>query len=113
MRFEPSLLEAVQSEIYRQDAKWGPDRSYRDIAEGIFPEDTDTVRVHVSGITSADRAKSNVNYLIEIDQLTWADILMEEVCEALEEENPIKRATELIQIAAVCLQWANDIASRT
>lgn len=105
------ILTSVLAEITSQDNKWGPDRSHLDVAKSV--PGVATVSVHVNGLLSADHAKQNVDHLSKHGIITWADILMEEVCEALEEEDGDKRAAELIQVAAVCMQWVNDIRSRT
>lgn len=45
--------------------------------------------------------------------LTWRHILDEEVAEAFAESDPEKLQLELIQVAAVCLQWVKAIRRRT
>lgn len=43
---------------------------------------------------------------------TWADILLEEVYEALSESDLAKLRTELIQVAAVAATWVDAIDRR-
>lgn len=44
--------------------------------------------------------------------LTWEEILTEEYAEALCETDPDKLRVELLQVAAVCAAWIEDIDSR-
>lgn len=93
------VLALVADERARQDAKWGeqnhPDGSgspgsqltanlYRDLCD---------IR-HRKGIGS------------------WADILLEEVYEALAEGDPAKLKVELVQSAAVIVAWIEAIDRR-
>lgn len=43
---------------------------------------------------------------------SWRDILLEEVHEALAEDDPAKLRAELVQIAAVCAAWVSDLDRR-
>lgn len=43
---------------------------------------------------------------------TWRHILQEEVSEAFAEVEPSKLINELVQVAAVCLSWVEDIYGR-
>jgi hypothetical protein len=43
---------------------------------------------------------------------TWMHVLIEEVFEALAEEDPAKLRAELVQVAAVCAAWITDIDGR-
>ena len=45
--------------------------------------------------------------------LTWRDVLLEEVYEALAEADPAKLRTELVQVAAVAVAWIEAIDRRT
>lgn len=47
-----------------------------------------------------------------IDQLTWKDVLLEEVYEALAETDPKKLVEELVQVAAMAAKWAEDVLQR-
>lgn len=48
----------------------------------------------------------------EYGVLTWEEILTEEYAEALCETDPDKLRAELVQVAAVCAAWIEDIDSR-
>ncbi|WP_051858499.1 hypothetical protein [Streptomyces cellulosae] len=43
---------------------------------------------------------------------TWGHVLLEEVFEAIAEADQARLRTELIQVAAVCAAWINDLDSR-
>jgi hypothetical protein len=40
---------------------------------------------------------------------TWSDILLEEVAEVMEQDDPVKLRAELIQVAAVAFRWIQHI----
>lgn len=44
---------------------------------------------------------------------TWRDVLLEEVCEALAEDDPAKLREELIQVTAVAVNWVEAIDRRS
>lgn len=93
------VLTNVHAERRRQDAKWG---------EQHHPDGTSTEYYK----PLADQARKDCDDLAGLDGVTWADILKEEFFEALAEEDPVKLRTELIQVAAVAVRWAEDIDSR-
>ncbi|MEU3260985.1 hypothetical protein ABZ694_24885 [Streptomyces albidoflavus] len=61
----------------------------------------------------ADAARRHCDHTTRTGQLTWNDILTEEVQEALAESDPTLLRTELVQVAAVALAWISDIDSRS
>lgn len=58
---------------------------------------------------AADFAKQTCDTAAANGHATWADILLEEVREALAETDPAKVRTELIQVMAVCGSMVRDI----
>lgn len=109
----------VAAERARQDAKWGEQNHmdgtgpvsmplYSSTATGIADDDDATyIRDVMTGRTewrfSGDGDRPG----------TWADILLEEVFEALAEAEPQRLYDELIQVAAVAQQWAEAIKRRS
>lgn len=91
------VLEEVLQERHNQHEQWG---------EQNLPDGT-----HPTFVTQRDehqqrrRGRSNENLL-------WGDILLEEVYETLSETNHNKLRAELIQVAAVAVQWAEAIDRR-
>jgi len=46
------------------------------------------------------------------DRITFAWILLEEVVEVMHETDPVKLRGELVQVAAVCVRWIEDLDRR-
>src|ERR1051325_10333245 len=93
------IFEDIADERTRQDEKWGPqnhsdgtgDKNYKQLAESI---------------------KQQEQYAAKYSQTTWDLILLEEVFEALAEEDVTKLRTELIESAAVIVAWVEAIDRR-
>ena len=104
----------VAAERARQDAKWGEQNH----PDGTGPRATPLNRIvhdgpigETSGSTHyahglAMMAVRATDQAARVGTVTWADILLEEVFEALAENDPAKLRAELIQVAAVAEQWA-------
>ena len=105
------VLAAIRDERARQDAKWGEQNH----PDGTGP-DTKPLRTICSDNTGAaalaDLATFATDTAAELSLVTWRDILLEEVFEALAESDPAKLRTELIQTAAVATQWVEAIDRR-
>jgi hypothetical protein len=101
------VLHDVYAEEIRQDEKWGSQRSHPDgtgpnVPLCYFPKLPDMASIAANARTVTDlRAKRG--------DVTWLDIFLEEVFEAMEETDPAKLRTELVQAAAVIGQWVEDI----
>ena len=93
------VLDDAREELYRQLEKWGVQN---------HPDGTGMT----GDIARADSARYLADFAAEKGSLTWRDILTEEVYEALAEEDPVRLREELIQVAAVALQWADAIDRR-
>ena len=91
-------LPAIRAERERQDAKWG-EQNHRDGTGYDFERQRESLRK-----ACQDAAAEGV--------VTWADIFLEEVYEALSETNPERLHAELIEAAAVAAQWADAIKRR-
>ena len=96
---EELVLLDVDAELQRQDSLWG-DQSH-------LPNGTDPLNREL-----ADHARRLADSKHNLGTLTFADILQEEVYEALAEEDEVKLETELIQVAAVAAQWVKAIRTR-
>jgi AcrR family transcriptional regulator len=105
----------VRAERARQDAKWGQQNH----PDGTGPHDDPLTFVHAwtnpgsHAINYATAAKHATDARAHRGTVTWSDILLEEVFEAHAESNPAKLRVELVQIAAVAQQWAEEIDRRT
>lgn len=90
------ILDEVEAELYRQDAKWG---------EQNWPDGTG----ELYQVIAADRAKSITDLCAQEGSVTYMHILQEEVAEAFAESDQSKLMTELIQVAAVATAWVEKI----
>lgn len=89
-------MTLVQQERERQIAKWG-DQS--------LPLGTGSEEYGQLATFYREQCQRNADEGVD----TWADVLLEEVYEALAEEDPDFVEAELIQVAAVCLSAIEDI----
>lgn len=102
-----TVLREVLAERRRQEDKFG-EQSHPD---GTGPD-------HVWAFTGpasfvADCARSECGRLFEEGYGTWLAVLREEIAEAFAESDPAKIREELIQVAAVAVNWAEHIDRRT
>lgn len=89
----------VDAERQRQLKKWG---------DQIHPDGT-----AISGdVERATSARHVCDVMAERGEVTWRDILHEEVQEAFAESDPGLLRTELVQCAAVIAAWIYDIDRR-
>jgi len=91
-----NIVSEVAEEMSRQFKLWGIQNHPNGTGHLEFKEVLDEVR---DVIKEAEKKK----------ELTWNLILLEEVSEALAEEDPEKLRTELIQVAAVASSWVQAI----
>jgi hypothetical protein len=92
------VLGNVGTERARQDKKWG-EQNHPDGTSRHFKWKADALRV-----VADTKAQTGT--------LTWRDILMEEVWEAMAEEDPVLLRTELVQVAAVAVGWVEALDRR-
>jgi hypothetical protein len=116
------VLDEVQDERRRQDAKWGeqnhPDGTGRDWA--IFGTSGQRwLEVARAALEQSTKPRyttgtSGTLALIELPPTgpTWLLIALEEVFEALVETDPAKLRDELLQVAAVAVAWVEAIDRR-
>jgi len=94
-----AFAEAIDAERARQIAKFGDQRHPDGTA---LTEDRER----------ADRARHICESMTRLGELSWRDILLEEVYEAFAESDFVKLRAELLQVAAVCAAWIYDIDQR-
>jgi hypothetical protein len=98
----PTFLSWVEGDVRRereaQDQKWGEQNH----PDGISP----------LTISSAVDLASAYRELNDHANPTWQTILLEEVYEAMAEDDPEKLRLELIQVAAVAMTWVEAIDRR-
>lgn len=92
------MISELNEEIKRQNIKWGEQNH-----PVIHKEWADSYKLE------ADGYRIDCDYYAKEGHVTWGDILLEEVYEALAETNTDKQIEEFIQVAAVALQIAASI----
>ncbi len=95
----PDVLDEIQTERDRQDAKWG-EQNHEDGTGGPFFE------------RGAKLARIRCENAFKEARGTWEHILSEEFYEALAESDPTKLREELIQCGAVICAWVEAIDRR-
>ena len=109
MRTTAHVLDAIERERDRQDAKWGV-QNHPSMSCTVIPTDPRAARDASwrFGLPTASEARESCDDAKAVKDLCWPDILVEEVAESIEEaarnDWPKLRA-ELIQVAAVCVAW--------
>lgn len=96
-------LADVAAEREHQTAKWGVQS---------LPDGTGTMAWARYGIPSASTARRVCDEATRAGEVKWAHVLLEEVSEALHERNPARLRAELVQVAAVAVQWVEHLDRR-
>lgn len=94
------MLSDVHNERIAQLVKWG---------EQSHPDGTGSE----SDKKAAAFARELTDSRAEAGDVTWRDILREEVAEAFAESDPARLDAELTQVAAVAVAWKEDLAMRS
>jgi hypothetical protein len=92
----PGFFNEIDKERGAQHAKWGD--QHWPSGTATSPDDKEM----------ADEAKRVVDIAMHVGDLTWRDILVEEILEAFAEKDWLKIRTELVQSAAVIAAWIED-----
>jgi hypothetical protein len=95
--------EVIQERI-NQHEKWG-EQNWADFS----PASSRASRCVDYGIPDESVAKDVVEFHAKSGDLTYADILLEEVSEAFSTPNKTELRKELIQVAAVAQAWVEKI----
>lgn len=104
---ESLIYSEIAAERTRQDEKWGEQNH----PDGTGPEVPWTFYPHKAKLL-ADAFRAETKHKASLGTVTWLDILLEEVAEGFAEEDPGKLRAELIQVAAVCVEWVAAIDRR-
>ncbi|MBK6920533.1 MAG: hypothetical protein IPH07_24245 [Deltaproteobacteria bacterium] len=97
-----TIAGEIMQERDRQDQKWGRQN---------HPSVHRKAGSLLCDITEAD-AKARCTNMNAAGLLTWEDIAVEELLEALEAGSEAERREELVQLAAVCVAWIECIDRR-
>lgn len=106
-----TVLDEVQWERDTQDLKWGEQNHANGTGPGVLLLGEVVMwRQYVltmNKLATAQQAATDRN--TDDGTLTYADILLEEVFEAVAEDDPEKLREELVQVAAVAVAWVEKI----
>ncbi|QDM56629.1 hypothetical protein SEA_BIG3_47 [Mycobacterium phage Big3] len=91
-----SALTAVETELGRQDGKWGEQNHPDGTGDALFKDLAELAKI------SCDQAAIS-------GSVTYRHILLEEVWEAMAESDKEKLKTELVQVAAVAVAWVEKL----
>lgn len=97
-------LSHFSFERRRQDRKWGPLEKQIDVPNGTGVEYSQSV--------DRDSAQMYCDDAFAGGYGTWADVLREEVAEALAESDPKRLRIELIEVGAVACKWVEILDRR-
>ena len=105
-----SILREVATERARQEQKWGQQNH----PNGTGPDEASPwllpyIEERATWLDIADEARSDTEGAARRGKLTYRQILLKEVTEALAEDDPAKLRAELVQVAAVAAAWVEKI----
>jgi hypothetical protein len=93
------VLADITAEREAQHTIWG--------VQHHMPDDTGP-----QWTSLAEAARRECEHASETGRLSWRHVLVEEVAEALAEDEPTRLRRELVQVAAVAVQWIQAIDHR-
>jgi hypothetical protein len=110
-----TIMQEIVNERVRQDVKWGQQNHIDGTGPQVRPLNA------MGRVIGPLPAHALADYARKACQSngtpqhpdTWTAILLEEVFEALAEDDPAKLRAELVQVAAVAAGWAEAIVRRT
>lgn len=104
-----AVLIEVAAERDRQDFKWGQQDHP---SHGTFDSTHLTpARFHLGA--DADALRNRCDHRARTGRISWADIALEEIAEALDADTEQARRAELVQVAAVIVAWIQCIDRHT
>lgn len=104
--YDAPILQRIAREREAQQSKWG-EQTY---PLGDFVATGELSSHHVALLNMHERtAKEVTAAAASAGQVTWADILYEELAEALTAPTKGALCEELIQVAAVCVAMVRDV----
>lgn len=96
------IADEVINEVYAQVDTWG-EQNHPDASAFVY------------GIISAVAAQNVCDSRVDLGELTWSDIMIEELAEAVEDAvagRETNLRAELVQVAAVAVNWIAAIDRR-
>ena len=112
MTNDSDIAVEVLTERRRQDDRWGEQNH----PDGTGPAVIVSGLPSLAGVARLDNlrtwATADCDRAAAHGSVTWTHILLEEVLEAVAEDDEVKLRAELIQVAAVAQQWVSAIDRR-
>lgn len=105
------ILELVRKERVAQEARYG--EANLTIADGTGPETRWLLPLTTLSAEEIEVALRSdyEDFEEETGAPTWVHLVREEVAEAFQESDPARLREELIQVAALCVSWAERLPS--
>lgn len=106
-----AVLEQVFEERIRQVERYGHNEN---IEDGTGPETRWLLPFTTDGAEDIeDKLREDYEtFEEETGDPTWVHLLREEMAEVFVEDDPIKLRAELLQVAALCVSWAEKLDQR-
>lgn len=101
---ENKIIEEILKEKERQVSLWGVQN--HNIVNYEIPHE---LRMSYYSLPREEKAKKNCNKAAKEGILTWGDIIVEELVEALNAKTPEEMREELIQCCAVLLSMVESL----
>lgn len=107
----PKVMSDAWAEMWRQRLHWGQQDHENGTGPGLklFGRTMRFYERVVRAIIEATSVYDTTTKQMVKNEPTWAMILLEEVFEALSEEDPEKLREELVQVTAVAASWVDAI----
>ena len=105
------IYEEILLERHQQDLKWGV-QDHPSISDKISKGPNSNVMDKICryyGIPTQDKAQYDVEKAAKEGNLSWSHIAVEELSEVISATSEEHRRHELIQLAAVCIAWCENI----
>ena len=108
----PNVWLEIMQERDRQDKKWG-EQNHPSVDQVLFNRGASADRMcDEYEIPTEVRAKALLEMRMQRGALTFAHIAVEELSEVVAASNDVDRREELVQLAAVAIQWIEAIDRR-
>lgn len=111
-----TVLGDVADERARQDRKWGEQNHPNGTGPVVEPLNASTISTpcwcYLDAAELAQEAREDCQRAFAEDRGTYRHVLMEELFEALAENDPRLLRAELVQVAAVAVAWVEAIDRR-
>lgn len=109
-----AIIDTIKK-CHEQDRRWGQ-RVYPDFNLGMMNSADTSIAglANTHGVLAPDKARWLTQTRDGDGELSWMDILSEEVSKLCEKyESPVELRAQLIDVAGVAVQWASQLSAMT